>query len=179
VVRQEAAAADVGAAAELRAQVPLDPEALFAELEVLSSMDGEYVVPPWVQRCYFQSLGEWELEQLCRAVDKERVKYAVAKDRGGARQGLPVDYYYPLNARALRDKHGVGGPELINVYYPKTMDDELSDDGESALNGMSLKFDGDDYESYDEFERDKNVLLAMGIFDDGSRGYDAPPPGCG
>ena len=84
-----------------------------------------------------------------------------------------------FNARALRDKHGVGGPELINVYYPKTTDDELSDDGESALNGMSLEFDGDDYEGYDEFERDKNRLLAMGVFDDGSRGYDAPPPGCG
>jgi hypothetical protein len=178
VVRQEAAAADVVAAAELRAQVPLDPEALFAELEVLSSVDGEYVVPPWVQRCYFQSLGEWELERLCRAVDKERAKYAVAKEAAALGKDH-LNYYYPLNARALRDKHGVGGPELINVYYPKTTDDELSDDGESALNGMSLEFDGDDYEGYDEFERDKNRLLAMGVFDDGSRGYDAPPPGCG
>ena len=68
----------------------------------------------------------------------------------------------------------MGGPELVNVYYPKTMDDELSDDGESALNGMRLEFDGDDNEGYDEFERDKNRLLAMGVFDDGSRGYDAP-----
>ena len=178
VVRQEAAAADVVAAAELRAQVPLDPEALFAELEVLSSVDGEYVVPPWVQRCYFQSLGEWELERLCRAVDKERAKYAVAKEAAALGKDH-LNYYYPLNARALRDKHGVGGPELINVYYPKTTDDELSDDGESALNGMSLEFDGDDYEGYDEFERDKNRLLAMGVFDDGSRGYDAPPPSCG
>ena len=59
----------------------------------------------------------------------------------------------------------------------RRLDDELSDDGESALNGMSLKFDGDDYESYDEFERDKNRLLAMGVFDDGSRGYDAPATG--
>jgi len=71
----------------------------------------------------------------------------------------------------------VGGPELVNVYYPKTMDDELSDDGESALNGMSLEFDGDDNEGYDEFERDKNRLLAMGVFDDGSARLRCPATG--
>jgi len=177
VVRQEAAAADAEAAAGLRAQRPADPEALFAELERLSSMDGEYIVPPTVQRCYFQSLGEWRLERLCRAVDKERLKYAEAKE-AAARGWNHLPLRYSLNARALRDKHGVGGPELMSVYHPKTniVEDELSEDDES---GFDRGFDGDDYEDYDVYESHRKMLYAFGIPDDGSGGYDAPPPGCG
>ena len=33
--------------------------------------------------------------------------------------------------------------------------------------------------TYDVYERHRNMLYAFGIPDDGSRGYDAPPPGCG
>ena len=70
-------------------------------------------------------------------------------------------------------------PELINVYYPKTKteNDELSDDDESIFANAS--FDGDDYEDYDVYEQHRNMLFAFGIPDDGSRGYDAPPSGCG
>ena len=112
-----------------------------------------------------------------RAVDKERLEYAEAKE-AAARGWDHLPLRYSLDARALRDKHGVGGPDLTDVYYRKTkiVNDELSDDDESGLN---WGFDGDDYEDYDVYEGHRRMLYAFGIPDDGSCGYDAPPPGCG
>ena len=46
-----------------------------------------------------------ELERLCCAVDKERLKYAEAKEAA-----VRGENHLPFHYSALRDKHGVGGP---------------------------------------------------------------------